>query len=173
MSDIFPCFWPTHQPPSYFVLIWQTYLVYDVLFLLRDPPNSIFTSFQRSLTGISSKCNFLRKITFGTKKVIFGSTTDFWAKQRFLQFWPKFAPFGLCFCDSNENHFLPPQARNLAQTNGFIAVLLDHDLEPPRDERTDEHRTDRPRQAPPRAVNSQPVKGPRPPTPIRNPEGNA
>ena len=31
-------FWPTPQPPSYFVLFLRTYLIYDVLFFKSDPP---------------------------------------------------------------------------------------------------------------------------------------
>ena len=31
-------FWPTPQPPSYFVLFMRTYLIYDVLFFKSDPP---------------------------------------------------------------------------------------------------------------------------------------
>ncbi len=42
-----------------------------------------------------------------------------------------FLHLAFVFAIQMKTTFLPPQARNLAQTNGFTAVLLNHDSEAP------------------------------------------
>ena len=44
---------------------------------------------------------------------------------------PNLLHLAFVFATQMKTTFLPPQARNLAQTNGFTAVLLNHDFEAP------------------------------------------
>ena len=160
-----------------------------------------------------NRCNFFRRVRRFRIKIsslfenqnVFQSYSAFqskngsvsWKKSAKSEKWPKFPPFGLCFCDSDENGFLASSSPKPCANQCFLVHSAIPDSGPSsRDftcsllvknlmefqwfwgpfgpflrvtnERTNERRTDRPRQAPPRAVNSQPVKGPAPHSNIGN-----